>query len=157
MKKVVAKISFLAAAAFSLCVVSCAKKDTAQSLTDELINELKAMNQSLAEVKDKASAEKAAAKVDEVVKKINDVADRLSKLDVPSDEEKKKLKESMDKAKSEFKYDSSGLADIKDVNEKMAISKIITEAMTKYGKAMQKHQELFKKYFEPSAEDKKAA
>ena len=82
----------------SLFVVSCGEKDTADSLSDELVSKMGELATAVESAKDKASAEKAATEIDIIGDEFVAIAKRLDALGEPSEEDKKLVEEKMKKS-----------------------------------------------------------
>jgi len=130
--------------ALAMLFTSCGKKDTADSVTDELIGKFDELIVALESAKDKDSAEKAAKKIDAIGEDLDGIVKRLDALEEPSEEEKKKIDEKMDKA-MESNGDKMGEA-MKNLSSDPEAMKIIGEAMKKFGEKMQSAEKTFKKF-----------
>ena len=75
-----------------------AQKDIPDSLTDELIVQFNDLGEAMMSAKDKASAEEAVRKLNDIINEIEAIAARLEKLETPSDEERVRIEEKMDAA-----------------------------------------------------------
>lgn len=144
MKNTLGKISLIAATAFACCLTSCGKKDTADTLSDEMVTQMGELADAVSSAKDKDSAEAAAKKIDEIGDEFVAIAKRLEALGDPSDEDKKLVEEKMDKAEKEMR---GKMADgMKDMMKNPEAAKIIGEAMEKFGKKMDDAEKIFEKY-----------
>ena len=84
--------------AATMCVTSCGKEDTADSLSAELVTKVEEITSTIENVKDKGSAEKAAKSIGEIGDEFVSIAKRLDALGEPSDEDKKLVQARMSKA-----------------------------------------------------------
>ncbi|NWK55600.1 hypothetical protein HW115_08250 [Verrucomicrobiaceae bacterium N1E253] len=154
--------TFLYLAIFGLCsslFVSCEDKkrsssndssseaasvDTAESLTDEMTDIMHRFADTLAAVKDKESATQAGEKIDTIYEELEALAARFDKLEDPSPEEKKQLKEKMDKVESELDTKlSESFQSFKDNTEVMETLKPI---MKNFKERMDKLEPTFEKF-----------
>ena len=152
MKLRLSQLTVVASVAVSMFLVSCGKKDTMDSLADEVIASLNRIPEAMSNVKDKASAEKAAATINEVGDELVGIAERMEKLEVPSDEEKKRIDKKIEDGIKDgdsvmSKLDPKVMADPE-------VQKIIMEAMKGFGEKMKKAEETFKKYGKDSGKEK---
>lgn len=134
----------MSSVAIAMLFASCGKKDTPDSVTDELLNEFDNLITALESVEDKESAEKAAKKIDTIGDDFLAIAKRLDALPEPSDEEKEKLDKKMDDA-MESKQKKLGEA-MKGLMSDPEAAKIIMEAMKGFGKKMDSAEKTFKKF-----------
>lgn len=123
---------------------SCGKKDTAESVTDELLNKFNAVITAVESATDKESAEAAAEKIDSLSEEIDAIVVRLDALEEPGADEKTALDEKMDKA-MEANGEKIGNA-MKGLAGKPEAMKIMGEALQEFGKKMNAHEEVFKKF-----------
>ncbi|BDS06345.1 hypothetical protein NT6N_13850 [Oceaniferula spumae] len=144
MKTTLCKLSVLSSIVLAMFFTSCGKKDTPDSVTDELLTKFDELITTLESVKDKDSAEAAAKKIDTIGNDFQDIAKRLDALPEPSEEEKKALDEKMDKA-MDAKQEKMGSA-MKGVMSDPEAAKIIMEAMKGFGEKMQEAEKTFKKF-----------
>ncbi|MFK7911715.1 MAG: hypothetical protein AB8F34_14095 [Akkermansiaceae bacterium] len=120
------------------------KKDTPDSLTDELIVQMNALADAMVSAKDKASAEEAAKKVEGIGDAVESIATRLDKLETPSEEDKKKLDEKMDKAQEAMGEKMGAVMGAMMSNEE--IGEVLGPAMQKFGERMKKHDPIFERF-----------
>ena len=120
------------------------KKDTPDSLTDELLVAFNKLPSILDKVTDQASAETASKEIEKISTEIGKIAKQLDPLPEPSDEVKARIDKKME----------TGL---KNIGPKMASSMeglaqnpellgIIGAAMQKFGTQMAQHEKTFEKY-----------
>ncbi|MFK7910877.1 MAG: hypothetical protein AB8F34_09755 [Akkermansiaceae bacterium] len=149
MKSNLSKFTTAASVALSIFLVSCGDKkeskvDTVDSLADEVIEQINRVPDAMATIKDKGSAENAAKVVGEVGDELVSIAERMEKLDVPSEEEQKRIDNKIEEG-------------IKGGDEKMSnldptvmadpeIQKIVGDAMKGFMEKMKKAETTFKKY-----------
>jgi hypothetical protein len=107
--------------------------DTHESLTDEAVSIMKEVGAILDGVKDEASADAAAAKIDALSARGEDLEKRMKALGKPTEEQAKGLEKKM----------GEGLAAMGDIAGKaakaaphMAKSKKLQDAFARFGKAM---------------------
>lgn len=144
MKSTLSKIAAMSTIAIAMLFTSCGKKDTADSLTDEFIAQSEALATAMGEIKDKESAESVAKKIDTIADEMSSIAERLSKLPDPTEDEKKKLKEKMDKAHKEM--EGKMIKIMADVPKEPEIMTIIGTAMANLSKKMEPHTATFEKF-----------
>lgn len=144
MKTTLSKLAVMSSLAIAMLFTSCGKKDTPDSVTDELLGEFDNLITALESVKDKESAEKAAKKIDTIGDDFLAIAKRLEALPEPSDAEKEKLDKKMDDA-MESKQKKLGEA-MKGLMSDPEAAKIIMEAMKGFGKKMDSAEKTFKKF-----------
>ncbi len=149
MKLKLSQIATVASVALSMLFVSCgedkkSKADTLDSIADEVIATLNRMPEAMSSIKDKESAQAAADVIKEVGTELEDIAARLEKLDVPSDEEKKRIDKKIEDGIAGGD-EKMGNLDPK-VMADPEIQKIIGEAMQSFGETMKKVEPIFKKY-----------
>ena len=128
----------------SLFVMSCGKKDTAASLSDEMVAQMGELITAIESAKDKESAEKAAVKIGEVGDEFVAIAGRLDALGDPSEEDKKLVKEKMDKAEAENK--DKMMNAMKSIMSNPEVGTILGKAMEEFGKKMESVESTFDKY-----------
>ena len=144
MKNKLTQFTMVACATTAMIFTSCGKKDTVDSLSDEIVEQMNAMADAMSSVKDKESAEAAAKKIEEIGDEMEDIAKRMEALGDPSDEDKKLVTEKVEAAQ-------------KAMGEKMAKSggematdpeagKIMMEAMKKFGERMKETEKTMKKF-----------
>jgi len=144
MKSTLNKIAVMSSIAVAMLFTSCGKKDTAESVTDEMLSKFDELVTSLEGVKDKASAEKSAKEIDAIGEDFLELAKRLEALPEPSEEEKKALDDKMDKA-MDAKQKKMGEA-MKGFMSDPEAAKIVMEAMTGFGEKMEEAEKTFKKF-----------
>jgi len=137
------KLSLMSFTAITMLFTSCGKKDTVDSLCDEIISNMSEFADAMGSVKDKESAEAAAEKISTIGDELVAISKRLEVLEVPSDEEKKALAEKIDKAKNEVK-EKINSANV-DPGDKDVMA-IMGKAMADFGKKMDSVKETFEKY-----------
>lgn len=151
MKPNLSKITMAASVAVSMFFVSCGddKKggggaDTLDSLADEVIEQVNRVPEAMSSIKDKESAETAAKTIGDVGDQLVSIAGRMEKLDVPSDEEKKRIDKKIEDgiAGGDEKMGSMDPKVMADPE----IQKIIGDAMKGFMEKMKKAEETFKKY-----------
>ena len=144
MKSTLSKFAVLSTMAAAMFFTSCGKKDTVDSLTDEIITKFDELAETVATAKDKESAEAAAKKIDAIGDDILAIAKRLEALPEPSEDEKKKIDEKMDAAVDDMQ---KKMADsMKGAMADPEVGKIIMEAMNGFGKKMDEAEDTFKKF-----------
>lgn len=131
--------------------VKLVKKDTPESLTDELLVAFEKLPVAVSKVTDKATAEIAAREIEKIGDEIDSIAKRLDPLPEPSDEVKLRIDEKMKKG-------SEGLsaklaASIKKLSDNPEALNIVGAAFQKFGIRMNKHDKTFEKF----GKDKKDA
>lgn len=138
---------------FSLFVVSCGKKDTAASasdkdtaasVSDEMAAQMGELITTLESAKDKGSAEKAAEKIGKIGDEFVAMAGRLDALGDPSEEDKKLVKEKMDKAEEE--NEKRMMAAMTGIMTNQEVGPIIMKAMEGFSEKMEGVEDTFKKY-----------
>lgn len=144
MKSTLSKLTVMSSVAIAMLFTSCGKKDTPESVTDELLGEFDNLVTALESVKDKESAEKAAKEIDTIGDDFLAIAKRLDALPEPSEDEKKALDEKMDKA-MDAKQKKMGEA-MKGAMSNPETAKIIMEAMKGFGEKMESAEKTFKKF-----------
>lgn len=128
----------------SLCVMSCGKKDTAASLSDEMVAQMEELVSVIESAKDKESAEKAATRIGEIGDEMVAIAGRLDALGDPSEEDQKLVKDKMDAA--EKANQDKMMAIMKNVMSNQEVAAILGKAMEEFGKKMEGAEDTFKKY-----------
>ncbi len=128
----------------SLFVVSCGKKDTADSLSDELVSKMDELVAAIETAKDKDSAEKAATEIDKIGDEFVAIAKRLDALGEPSEEDKKLVEEKMEKSQDGNSDKMS--AAMKSIMTNPEVGMIIGKAMEGFGKKMEEAEKTFEKY-----------
>jgi len=129
---------------FSLFVVSCGKKDTAASLSDEMATQMGELASAVESAKDKESAEKAATRIDEIGDEFVAIAGRFDALGDPSEDDKKLVEEKMDKAEKENEEKMKSA--MKNIMSNPEVGAILGKAMEGFGKKMEGVEDTFKKY-----------
>ena len=156
MKKITKSIVLgLAFSAASLCcsygegavaevaVEEKAGKDTADSLTDEMVAQFNTLTEAIAAAKDKASAEASAVKINKVGDDIAAIAERMSKVDKPTAEEQTALTEKMTAASADMQTKmQEAMVGIMQNQEAAAI---IMPAMMEFGKKMAENGDVLSK------------
>ncbi len=152
---------FSVALASSFCVISCGekkdaasgdsdgaaavvKKDTPDSLTDEMIVQMGAFSDAIMSAKDKASSEAAVKKIEGVSDKIDGIAARLDKLETPSEEEKIALDEKMDKSQDAMKEKMGAV--MPTIMQNPEVGEIIGPALQKFAERMKSNDKVFKRF-----------
>ena len=144
MKPTLTRISIMTSVVLSLFVVSCGKKDTADSLSDELVSKMGELATAIETAKDKESAEKAATEIDNIGDEFVAIAKRLDALGEPSEEDKKLVEEKMEKSQGGDGNKMS--AAMKSVMTNQEVGAIIGKAMQGFGKKMEEAEKTFEKY-----------
>ena len=149
MNSYLSKITITLSMALCVVMASCGKgqkgkPDTVDALVDEMVEQVNRLPDAMLSIKDKASAEQAAVVIGEVGDKLVDVAMRMDQLEVPSDEEKKRIAQKIEKGIKEGDgkirgMDAAAMADPE-------VRKITKEAMTAFMEKMKKPEEIFEKY-----------
>lgn len=148
MKLNLSKITAVASVALSMLFVSCGedkkKADTLDSLADEVVDTINRVPEAMSKIKDKGSAQEAADVIGEVGDELVAIAERMEKLDEPSDEEKKAMDKKIEEGikggdETMSKIDPAVMGDPE-------IQKIINEAMKGFMEKMKKAEATFKKY-----------
>ena len=120
------------------------KKETPDTLTDELAVEMNAFCDAILSAKDKASAEATVSKIDSIGDNLADIAARLDKLETPSDEEKLALDAKMDKVTEAIKAKmKSGMPALMQNPE---VSQLLTPAMKRFGERMEANDKVFERF-----------
>jgi len=120
-----------------------AKVDTADSLIDEVATEFESMMKVLKETKDKAGAEAAAKKINEVGDNLVALSKRADAIDEPSDAKKKELEDKMKKRMAVIEKDMGPT--MQGVMADPEMGKIIMGAMMGFGEKMKKAEAGFRK------------
>jgi len=120
------------------------KKDTPDTLTDEMIVQFHALGDALVSAKDKASAEASVKQIEGVGDAMAAIATRMDKLETPSDEEKLALDAKMDKVQEGMEAKMGEAMKSLMANEEVA--KIIGPAMQKFGERMSEHDKVFERF-----------
>ncbi|MCP5537586.1 MAG: hypothetical protein H7A51_15305 [Akkermansiaceae bacterium] len=144
MKSTLSLIAVTTSMVLSLFVMSCGKKDTAASLSDEMLTQMEELITAIESAKDKESAEKSATRIDEIGDELVAIAGRLDALGEPSEEDKKLVKEKMDKAEQDNK--ERMMAAMKNIMGNQEVGAILGTAMEAFGKKMDGVEDTFKKY-----------
>ena len=121
-----------------------AKKDTPDSLTDEMIAGMNKLADAMSSAKDKESAEAAVKKIEAVADEFAALAGRMDKLETPTEEEKEALNTKMDKASEEMEKKMGGVMSAMMQNQEIA--QIIGPAMQKFGERMSEHDKVFERF-----------
>ncbi len=127
----------------SLCIVSCGKKDTFESLSDEMISQMNELTIAIESAKDKESAEKAVARIDEIADEIKSIAERMEALGEPSEDEVKAVKEKWEAAEKE--NNEKMTAAMKTLISNREVAEILGKGMMEFGKKLESTEETFKK------------
>jgi hypothetical protein len=118
--------------------------DNADTLTDELIAQMNKFADTMISATDKAAAETAAPKIEEIGDELEALAKRLDKLEAPSEEEKVGLETKMDKAKEAME------AKMKDAMPKVfgnqEVAGALGPAMQKFSERMEKCDPIFERF-----------
>jgi len=120
------------------------KKDTPDSLTDEMIAGMNKLADVFSSAKDKESAEAAVTKIDAIADEFAAIAGRMDKLDTPTDEEKLALDAKMDKASDDMQKKMAGTMTTLMQNQEVA--QILGPAMQKFGERMAEHDKVFERF-----------
>ena len=144
MKSTLSLIAVTTSMVLSLFVMSCGKKDTAASLSDEMLTQMEELITAIESAKDKESAEKSATRIDEIGDELVAIAGRLDALGEPSEEDKKLVKEKMDKAEQDNK--ERMMAAMKKIMGNQEVGAILGTAMEAFNKKMDGVEDTFKKY-----------
>ncbi|MGB0991993.1 MAG: hypothetical protein ACPG32_05940 [Akkermansiaceae bacterium] len=159
MKKTISLFSAAAALVLPICLTSCGekktdsdgdssaavvKKDTADSLTDEVLVQMSAMADALMGAKDKAGAETAAKKMDSVADELLAISKRMDKIEAPSEEERAKLEAKMEKGMDALEVKMKGFFQSLGTNEEVA--NVLGPAMQKMEQKLKPAEETFKKF-----------
>jgi len=120
------------------------KKDTADSLTDEVLVQFDALIVALGSAKDIESAGKSAKAIDAIGDKMVVIAKRLEALDEPSEELKKAIDAKMEKAMDAKKASLNEA--MKGAMANPEVMKVLGESMKGFGQKMKAADETFKKY-----------
>ncbi|MBT8044376.1 MAG: hypothetical protein KJO79_05440 [Verrucomicrobiae bacterium] len=144
MKSTLSRMTVAASMILSLFVMSCGKKDTAESLSDEVVAQMNELVAAISSAKDKESAEQAASKIDAIGDELVDIAARLDALGDPSEDDKKMIKEKMETAKEENN---------KKLTEAMTAAmgntdarEVLMKAMDSFSKKMKEVDATYKKF-----------
>lgn len=117
--------------------------DTPDSLTDELIVQMNKLGDTLLGAKDKASAEAAVEKLSAIGKDITAIANRMDKLETPSEEKQKALDAKMDAAQEAMEDKMKGfMANMGNPD----VAQIIGPAMQEFGKSMSENDKVFERF-----------
>jgi len=130
-----------------------AKKDSAESLTDELITGMNKLADTIGSATDKGTAEAAAKKIAALGDDFSAIAGRMDKLDTPSEEEKKALDIKMTKASEEMKKKMQG--SMTTLMQNPEIAEILAPAMMEFGQRMNKHNKVFERFGKNQGKNKK--
>ena len=134
MKNKLTQLAMIACASVAVLLASCAKKDTAASLADEIAEQMNALAEAFSSVEDKQSAEAAAVKIDEIGDAMEGIAKRMEALGEPSEEEKKIFNEKLDNAEKAMQDKMTNLANI--AAKDPAALEIVMQAMNKFSERM---------------------
>jgi len=127
------------------------KADSYDSLSDEMLSVMNSLADALGSVKDKATAEAAAKKIDGLVPQVNDIAARLKKLGKPSKEQAQKINAKMDAADAKFEEKMKvGMGAAMSDPE---VGKVIMTAMNDFGEKTKEMDKLVQDYFESQGDD----
>ena len=121
-------------------VAKVAKKDTAESLTDEMIVKMNVLVDALTSATDKASAEASAAKISKLSEDFSTMVKRFEKVEKPNEKEQKALTEKMTKSHKVMEQKMQG-AMINLVSNQEAAA-IIMPAMMEFAQKMAKHNDI---------------
>ena len=143
MKKITKSIVLsLAFSAASLCcsygegavaeaaVEEKAVKDTADSLSDEMVVQMNALSEALATAKDKETAEAAVVKINKISDNMTAISQRLAKVGKPTEKEQAALVEKMTGVQTKMQEAMVG------VMQSPEAAAIIMPAMMEFGKKM---------------------
>lgn len=144
MKSTLSRIAVTASMVLALFVISCGKKDTADSLSDEMVTQMGELVSAIESSKDKESAEKSAIKIGEIGDAMVELAGRFDALGEPSEEDKKLVKEKTDKAEED--NEERITAALKNIAASPEAGVILGKAMDDFGKKMEGVESTFKKY-----------
>lgn len=144
MKSTLTRLTIMTSVVLSLFVVSCGKKDTADSLSDELVANMGELVAAIDTAKDRESAEKAATKIGEIGDEFTAIAKRMDALGDPSEEDKKLVGSKRDKAEDEMK--EKMMATMETVMANPEVAPIIGKAMEDFGNKMDEADKTFNKY-----------
>lgn len=141
-KQILSRFFVAATLVAVMALTSCDKKDTADSLADEFIEQMNRIPKAMSSITDKATAEEAATTIGDAGDELVSIAERLKDLPEPSDEEKEKLSK-----KIEDGIKLGGMMGNVDVNvmRDQEIQKIIESAMTGLEAKMKKIEKEFVK------------
>ena len=144
MKSTLSKIAVMSTIAMAMLFTSCGEKDTAESLTDELVPKFDALAEAVGSAKDKESAEKAAKEIDTIGDEVLAIAERMKDLPEPSEDEKKRIEEKMKTANNGMQEKMTSA--MTGLASDLEAFKIIGEAMVSFGQKVEKAQETFDKF-----------
>lgn len=118
--------------------------DSADTLTDQLIVLMNKLTDTMGSATDKAAAEAAGQKIEEVGDELEALAQRFDKLEAPSEEEKAKLDAKMEKAKEvmEAKMEAA----MPNVFGNQEVAAILGPVMAKFGERMEKCDPSFERF-----------
>lgn len=125
-------------------------EDTLDSLTDELIVQLKEYADAVLSVTDKASAEAAVAKLTTIGDEIEAIASRLEKIEVPDEATNIAVDEKMTNAGNEIKNKMQAAGQIMSDNE---IASIMIPALQKFGMRMAEQEKIFMRFGKQESEE----
>lgn len=118
--------------------------DTADNLTDEMVNLMDQLVNIMITIKDKDSAIESEQKIDSLADDLEGLAERFKKLEDPSPEERKRLKEKMDAAEKEMGEKMNKHAG--EIGKNAEIIEVMGPIMQKFQARMDKIDPVFKKF-----------
>jgi len=134
MKSTLSKLAVMSSIAIAMLFTSCGKKDTPESITDEMISQFGALSAAFDGVKDKESAEAAAKKIDTIGDDMVEIVKRGSALKDPSAEVQAELEKKVAEATSGY-TEKMTVAMTSLAADPEAIG-VLGEAMKKFGEKM---------------------
>lgn len=117
--------------------------DTPDTLTDELIVQMNRLGDTLLTVKDKASAEVAVKEVTAVGNDIISIAERMDKLETPSEEAQAALEAKMKKTEVAMTEKMRGLG---EVMQQPGVAEVLMPAMMEFSKRIQEADKTFERF-----------
>lgn len=121
--------------------------DTVERIADELKAKMLTFAEAARSAQDAPSAREAAATLKELGGEMKGIAERLAKLEVPSDEVRRKLGQDLQETEAEIER---RMGDAEAVWEKLdpAANKLLEEGLGAFGMKMQEAMVVFEEYFE---------
>lgn len=134
MKSTLSRAAISISIVLSLFVISCGKKNTPDSLSDELVTQVEELTSAIESAKDKESAEKAAIKINKLADKQVEIFAQLKALDLSAADEKL-IEEKISKAETD--NEQRTMAAMRSIMGNPEVRAIIMQSMAEFGKKME--------------------